>query len=163
LYTRSVIYTCIYVNSKIEVSHPAGTATTNTATRVHSKSLEVTISAITTNPLEAVRALAERHHAEMVLKGEPTVIAQPNVDARVRVWVNTTGNPGKASGGMGDVFGGVIAGLLAQELDAIQAARTGVDLHCLAGDLAALEFGYGLSASDVAENTPKAWLEIARN
>jgi ADP-dependent NAD(P)H-hydrate dehydratase / NAD(P)H-hydrate epimerase len=125
--------------------------------------LEVATSAITSDPLEAVRALAQRYHAVVVLKGGPTVIAQPSTDARVRVWVNTTGNPGMASGGMGDVLAGVIAGLLAQGLDAIQAARTGVYLHGLAGDLAALEFGYGLSASDVAEHIPKAWLEITRN
>jgi ADP-dependent NAD(P)H-hydrate dehydratase / NAD(P)H-hydrate epimerase len=124
--------------------------------------LEVETSAITKNPLKAVRALAQRYHAVVVLKGGPTVIAHTSVDARVRVWVNTTGNPGMASGGMGDVLGGVIAGLLAQGLDAIQAARTGVYLHGLAGDLAALEFGYGLSASDVAENIPEAWLEITR-
>jgi ADP-dependent NAD(P)H-hydrate dehydratase / NAD(P)H-hydrate epimerase len=125
--------------------------------------LGVETSAITRNPLEAVRALAQRYHAVVVLKGGPTVIAQPSVDARVRVWVNSTGNPGMASGGMGDVLGGIIAGLLAQGLDAMQAARTGVYLHGRAGDLAALEFGYGLSASDVAEHIPKAWLEITRN
>jgi ADP-dependent NAD(P)H-hydrate dehydratase / NAD(P)H-hydrate epimerase len=125
--------------------------------------LEVATSAITSNPLEAVRALAQRYHAMVVLKGGPTVIAQPSVDGAVCVWVNTTGNPGMASGGMGDVLGGVIAGLLAQGLDAMQAAKTGVYLHGMAGDLAALEFGYGLSASDVAENIPKAWLEILRN
>jgi ADP-dependent NAD(P)H-hydrate dehydratase / NAD(P)H-hydrate epimerase len=125
--------------------------------------LEVKTSDVTNNPLEAVRALAQRYHAVVVLKGGPTVIAQPSIDSRVRVWVNTTGNPGMASGGMGDVLGGVIAGLLAQGLDAIQAARTGAYLHGLAGDLATLEFGYGLSASDVAENIPKAWLEITRN
>jgi ADP-dependent NAD(P)H-hydrate dehydratase / NAD(P)H-hydrate epimerase len=124
--------------------------------------LEVTTSTITSDPLEAVRALAKRYHAVVVLKGGPTVIAQPNIDAEVHVWVNTTGNPGMASGGMGDVLGGVIAGLLAQGLDAVQAARTGVYLHGRAGDLAALEFGYGLSASDVAEHVPKAWLEITR-
>lgn len=125
--------------------------------------LEIETISITKNPLEAVRALAERYHAVVVLKGGPTVIAQPSLDARVRVWVNTTGNPGMASGGMGDVLGGVIGGLLAQGLDAMQAARTGIYLHGLAGDLAALEFGYGLSASDVAENIPKAWLEVTRN
>jgi ADP-dependent NAD(P)H-hydrate dehydratase / NAD(P)H-hydrate epimerase len=125
--------------------------------------LKVETSAITKNPLEAARALAQRYCAVVVLKGGPTVIAQPSVDARVRVWVNNTGNPGMASGGMGDVLGGVIAGLLAQGLDAMQAARTGVYLHGRAGDLAALEFGYGLSASDVAENIPSAWLEVTRD
>ena len=125
--------------------------------------LEVTTAVIIKNPLEAVRALAQRYRAVVVLKGGPTVIAQPSIDTLVRVWVNTTGNPGMASGGMGDVLGGVIAGLLAQGLDAMQAARTGVYLHGLAGDLAAFEFGYGLSATDVAENIPKAWLEVTRN
>jgi ADP-dependent NAD(P)H-hydrate dehydratase / NAD(P)H-hydrate epimerase len=119
---------------------------------------------ITHDPLVAARTLAERFHAVVVLKGGPTVIAHPqrSDQARVYLWVNTSGNPGMASAGMGDVLGGVIAGLLAQGLDAVQAARTGVYLHGRAGDLAALEYGFGLSASDVADAIPKAWLECLR-
>jgi ADP-dependent NAD(P)H-hydrate dehydratase / NAD(P)H-hydrate epimerase len=116
---------------------------------------------ITLNPLEAARTLAQRFQAVVVLKGGPTVVAYPqrSGDARVHLWVNTSGNPGMASAGMGDVLGGVIAGLIAQGLDAVRAARTGVYLHGRAGDLAALEHGYGLSASDVANAIPIAWLE----
>jgi Carbohydrate kinase len=110
---------------------------------------------------EAARSLAQRFQAVVVLKGGPTVVAHPQRSdvPRVHLWVNTSGNPGMASAGMGDVLGGVIAGLMAQGLDAVQAARTGVFLHGRAGDLAALEHGYGLSASDVANAIPKAWLE----
>ncbi len=116
---------------------------------------------ITLDPLEAARTLAQRFQAVVVLKGGPTVVAHPqrSDDARVHLWVNTSGNPGMASAGMGDVLGGVIAGLIAQGLDAVQAARTGVYLHGRAGDLAAFENGFGLSASDVANAIPKAWLE----
>jgi ADP-dependent NAD(P)H-hydrate dehydratase / NAD(P)H-hydrate epimerase len=123
--------------------------------------LGTSTKSITLNPLEAARTLAQRFQAVVVLKGGPTVIAYPQRfdDARVHLWVNTSGNPGMASAGMGDVLGGVIAGLIAQGLDAAQAARTGVYLHGRAGDLAALEYGYGLSASDVANAIPKAWLE----
>jgi ADP-dependent NAD(P)H-hydrate dehydratase / NAD(P)H-hydrate epimerase len=123
--------------------------------------LGVSTQSITFDPLAAARTLAQRFNAVVVLKGGPTVIAHPqrSDQARVHLWVNTSGNPGMASAGMGDVLGGVIAGLLAQGVDAVQAARTGVYLHGRAGDLAALEYGFGLSASDVADVVPKAWLE----
>ncbi|BCJ86856.1 NAD(P)H-hydrate dehydratase [Effusibacillus dendaii] len=73
----------------------------------------------------------------LVLKGAQTVIATPDGTA----FVNTTGNPGMATGGMGDVLAGLIAGLLAQGHEAKQAACLGVWLHGRAGDQAAEKIG----------------------
>ena len=124
--------------------------------------LGVEVKAITHDPLLAAHTLAERFHAVVVLKGGPSVVAHPERSGRVRVWVNTSGNPGMASGGMGDVLGGAIGALIGQGMDCAHAARAGVYLHGRAGDLAALKHGYGLSASDVANAIPRAWLETER-
>lgn len=92
------------------------------------------------------RALAERYAAVVVLKGAGTVI-QAGEGAP---WVAEVGNPGMASGGMGDVLTGVIAALLAQGLDPAAAARLGVYLHGAAADAAARAGGErGLLASDL--------------
>lgn len=93
----------------------------------------------------AARALAQKYRAVAVLKGAGSLIA----DAEGRVAVCPWGNPGMASGGMGDVLTGVIAGLLAQGLDAWQAACLGVGLHARAGDLAARAGERGLLATDL--------------
>lgn len=96
---------------------------------------------------------AKRYRVVVVLKGHQTLIA----DYEGTVAVNETGNPGMASGGCGDVLTGVIAGLLAQKLPLFDAARLGVYLHGLAGDLAAADVGpIGLIASDVAARIPQA-------
>ncbi|MGW8316062.1 MAG: NAD(P)H-hydrate dehydratase [Bacteroidales bacterium] len=78
------------------------------------------------------REFAEKHRVIVVLKGAHTGIAAPDG----RYWFNTTGNPGMATGGSGDVLTGLLAGLLAQGIDPLEAALAGVYLHGLAGDLA---------------------------
>ena len=93
----------------------------------------------------AARALGERYGAVVVLKGAGTLVAAP--DGRVEVCPQ--GNPGMASGGMGDVLTGVIAALRAQGLSAWDAARLGVSLHARAGDAAAAQGERGLIASDL--------------
>ena len=96
---------------------------------------------------------AKKYRVIVVLKGRSTVVA--SFDGSV--YVNNTGNPGMATGGAGDVLTGMIAGLLGQQLQAWDAARLGVYLHGLAGDLAAAERGeIGLLASDVADKIPLA-------
>ncbi|HKA54158.1 MAG TPA: NAD(P)H-hydrate dehydratase [Candidatus Binatia bacterium] len=101
--------------------------------------------------LALARAFATQHHCYLVLKGSHTVIAAPDGGA----WVNTTGNPGMASGGMGDVLTGILAGLLAQGYAAAEACALGVFLHGYAGDLAAGEKGEaGIVARDVIERLP---------
>lgn len=92
----------------------------------------------------AARALAARYGGTVVLKGAGTLIASGEA-----VFVVNTGNPGMGSGGMGDVLSGVIAGLLAQRLTPLDAARLGVWLHGRAGDLAAADGERGLLASDL--------------
>ena len=79
-----------------------------------------------------------------------------------RVFINTTGNPGMASGGTGDVLTGVVAALLAQGLDPFDAAQLGAYVHGLAGDLAAAEVGeVSLIAVDVLERLPRAFRKLA--
>jgi ADP-dependent NAD(P)H-hydrate dehydratase / NAD(P)H-hydrate epimerase len=99
------------------------------------------------------RQFAIQHGVILVLKGARTIIADPQGN----VAICPTGNPGMASAGMGDVLTGMITGLLAQGLSAWDAARTGVYLHGLAGDLAAATIGEpGLIAGDVITTIPHA-------
>ncbi|HWU75916.1 MAG TPA: NAD(P)H-hydrate dehydratase [Rhodanobacter sp.] len=93
----------------------------------------------------AVRELSRRYAAVVVLKGAGSLIAQPDGRLEVCPW----GNPGMASGGMGDLLTGIIAALLAQGCNAWQAACTGVGLHARAGDVAAEHGERGLLASDL--------------
>jgi NAD(P)H-hydrate epimerase len=88
----------------------------------------------------------------VVLKGHRTVVCTPN-----EAYVNTTGNPGMATGGMGDVLTGLIAALLAQGLNAYDGARLAVHCHGLAADMCAKRIGpVGYLARDVAETLPAA-------
>ncbi len=101
---------------------------------------------------------AKRHGAVVVLKGYHTVVT----DGR-RVVVNSTGNPGMATGGSGDVLTGVIASLIGQGLPPFEAARWGVYLHGVAGDAAARELGEsGLIASDILDKIPLAMQRVRR-
>jgi len=99
------------------------------------------------------RAFATEHRCYLVLKGARTVIATANG----KVFINPTGNPGMASGGMGDVLAGVLAALLGQGLSAEHAMKLGVYLHGFVGDRVAAEKGeIGLIASDIIEGLPAA-------
>jgi hydroxyethylthiazole kinase-like uncharacterized protein yjeF len=106
----------------------------------------------------ATRFAAE-WNAWVVLKGYQTVVAAPDG----RAWINSTGNPGMATGGTGDVLTGMLAGLIA-EFGATrweQALTFGVYLHGLAGDLAAEELGEEpLIAGDIIRFIPAAWRTI---
>jgi NAD(P)H-hydrate epimerase len=93
------------------------------------------------------RRFAGEHRCTLVLKGARSIIADPGG----RVWVNPTGNPGMASGGMGDVLSGVLGGLLAQGLTPAEAACLGVYLHGAVADRIAAGGAIGLLASDVAD------------
>lgn len=98
--------------------------------------------------LRAARALAERLHAVVVLKGVGTVVAAPDG----RAVVNPTGGPALATGGTGDVLGGIIGAFLAQKMPAFEAALAAVYLHGLAADVLSAEGAgpAGLTAGELA-------------
>lgn len=115
--------------------------------------LETTTAAVQQDRLGVASRVARELNVYVVLKGAGTVIAAPDG----ALAVNSTGNPGMATGGTGDVLTGIIAGLLAQRLSPWHAACAGVYLHGLAGDLAAASRGeMGLMARDVIEAIPSA-------
>jgi NAD(P)H-hydrate epimerase len=102
---------------------------------------------------ELAAEFARTHGVIVVLKGHGTIVT----DGR-RVYVNTTGNPGMATGGTGDVLSGLIAALLGQKLDGFAAAQLGVYLHGRAGDLARARIGeVSLIATDLLDFLPRAF------
>lgn len=93
----------------------------------------ITVAEVQADRLEVARTFARRTGVTLVLKGARTLVAHPDG----RVAVNTTGNPGMAKGGSGDLLTGLVAGLLAQyPAEAARAVEAAVYLHGLAGDLA---------------------------
>ena len=107
--------------------------------------LDCDVATVQNDRFAAARQLAERYAAVVVLKGAGSLIANPAGHVEVCPW----GNPGMASAGMGDVLTGVVAALLAQGLDAWDAARLGVALHSRAGDIAGADAPRGLVAGDL--------------
>ena len=102
---------------------------------------------------EQAVAFARRFGVVLVLKGARTVVT----DGR-RIYTNTTGNPGMATGGTGDVLTGLIAAIIAQKMNPFDAAVFGVWLHGRAGDLAANAFGeVSMTAADLLESIPAAF------
>lgn len=95
----------------------------------------------------AAKSIAAKYNVLAVLKGAGTVIAAPDG----RYWINTSGNPGMASGGMGDALSGMIAAFMAQGLNTLDAAKLGVFLHGAAADecIALGMAPHGLTASEV--------------
>jgi ADP-dependent NAD(P)H-hydrate dehydratase / NAD(P)H-hydrate epimerase len=99
--------------------------------------------------LEAQISFSKKKKCIIILKGAHTCITTPEG----KVWYNTTGNPGMATGGSGDVLTGLILGLVAQGYSASSASILGVYIHGSSGDLAANEKGeHGLIASDIIDN-----------
>jgi len=106
-----------------------------------------TVADVQRDRVGVAHSFAREHGVHVVLKGARTVIAAPNG----AVSINTTGNPGLAKGGSGDVLTGVVAAWLGQVRDVNAAVALAVHLHGLAGDLAAREMGEsGMLARDVA-------------
>lgn len=107
--------------------------------------------------LDAARKLADTADAVVALKGAGTLVSAPDRTP----CVNLTGNPGMACGGMGDVLGGLLAGILAQGCNPFDAACTAVYLHGIAGDDAAWHGSLaGLTAGDVINALPWAFGHI---
>ncbi len=110
--------------------------------------------------LERTRELAARQQIYIVIKGAYSAIVTPEGN----VYFNSTGNPGMATAGAGDVLTGVLVSLLAQGYVPEVAARLGVYLHGLAGDLAAENLSYeGLISSDLVEYLPKSFKTLRSN
>ncbi len=116
--------------------------------------------------LDGASDLASRTGAVIVLKGGPTVVvghseaghSAPGHSAagQLTAWVNTTGNPGMATAGSGDVLTGMITSLLGQGLSAWDAARLGVWIHGRAGDIAADQLGQpGMTAPAISAAIPQ--------
>ena len=102
---------------------------------------------------ELAAEFASKQNLVVVLKGQGTIVT----DGR-RVYQNTTGNPGMATGGTGDILTGVIAALIGQRLPPFEAAQLGVHLHGLAGDLARDQIGeVSLIATDLLDFLPPAF------
>ena len=111
------------------------------------------------NAIEAVRAIACDKGIVILLKGAYTAIIAPDGS----LYFNSTGNPGMATGGSGDVLTGIILSMLAQGYSSANAARIAAYVHGLAGDLAASEFGEtALVAGDIISFLPKAWLSVEK-
>ena len=108
--------------------------------------------------LERARGLAKSADVHIVLKGAFTAVIAPDGSCRF----NTTGNPGMATGGSGDVLTGVLLALLAQGYAPGDAAALGVCVHGHAGDLAAEELGQtALTAGDIVRHLPQAWQDMS--
>ncbi|MBK5203281.1 MAG: NAD(P)H-hydrate dehydratase, partial [Prolixibacteraceae bacterium] len=106
-----------------------------------------------------LRDFSSEYKVIVVLKGAYTSIAFPNGD----VWFNTTGNPGMATAGSGDVLTGLILGLLSQNISLKDAALLGVYLHGFAGDLAAKEIGQeSMISGDIIRYLGKSFLSIRK-
>ncbi len=100
------------------------------------------------NPIDAAKKFADTYPVTLVLKDAATVIAKKGE----LLYVNTSGNSGMATGGSGDVLAGMIGGLIAQGMEALEAARLGVYVHGRAGDAAAMNrSAYSMTATDILD------------
>lgn len=106
--------------------------------------------------LDAFRTLSEKYRSVIVLKGAGSLAGTPE-----NTFINTTGNPGMATGGSGDVLTGIIAALNGQGYTPADSAAIGVWIHGTAGDLAAEDLGeIGLISSDIAAYIPAAFKTV---
>lgn len=108
--------------------------------------------------IEKTKILSEAYDCIVTIKGANTITVY-----KQDIYINTTGNPGMATAGSGDVLSGVITGLVSQGYSSLVAAIFGVYLHGSAGDIALSGMGYqALMASDITENIGRAYLELFR-
>lgn len=106
--------------------------------------------------LAKAKAFVKENEVILVIKGSYTITVSSE-----NIYVNTSGNPGMATAGSGDVLTGVITGLVSQQYDSLTATVFGIYLHGRAGDLAAENLSYeGMLAGDIAANLGKAYMEL---
>ncbi|MGI6712124.1 MAG: NAD(P)H-hydrate dehydratase [Bacillota bacterium] len=114
--------------------------------------LGISIEKVQDNRVEIAQKTARAWNAIIVLKGAKTLVATPEGN----LYVNSTGNPGMATGGTGDVLAGMIGAFMAQGINPEEAAALGVFLHGLSGDsVASFKGQRGLAAGDLVDNLPK--------
>ena len=119
--------------------------------------LDVTVEQVQKHRQEIARCFADEYGVTLVLKGYHTLVSAPGRP----VLENTTGNPGMATGGSGDVLSGIIGALVAQGMDPYYAAMCGVHLHGAAGDRAAARLSqHGMLPSDLIEELPHLFLQF---
>ena len=114
-----------------------------------------TVADVQKDRLGVARKFAREHELIVVLKGHRTLVVRPDGEA----WVNTTGNPGMATGGTGDILTGMVAGMIAQNPEqALFAVLAAVHLHGLAGDVMRERVGeHSLVATDLLQGLPQAF------
>lgn len=113
-----------------------------------------------TGRIAAAEALSKRTGSVVLLKGADTVVTSENGGT----YINTTGNPGMATGGSGDVLTGVISAIAASGAKVIDAAKAGAFMHGLAGDIAAKMHGqWGMTSVDIEEALPAAFKTVVGN
>jgi hydroxyethylthiazole kinase-like uncharacterized protein yjeF len=114
-----------------------------------------TIAEVQKDRLGTARKFAREHEFIVVLKGHRTLVVGPDGET----WVNTTGNPGMATGGTGDILTGMVAGMMAQHsTNAFPAVLAAVHLHGLAGDVMRERMGeHSLVATDLLQGLPEAF------
>ena len=118
-----------------------------------------TVIEVNASRINTARAVSTENMVVVALKGARTLIAREDG----MVFINPTGNPGMASGGMGDVLAGICGALLAQGLSPEDAAVTGCYAHGLAADLMVKRTGMmGLVASDLMEGLGQVWVRWNR-
>jgi len=124
-----------------------------------SRLMGLDMKGIIADPITAAREASKASGKTILLKGAPTII----VDNHGSTWINSTGNEGMATAGMGDVLTGTITGLAAQGLDLSDAAVLGAYVHGLAGDIVSDERGiHGVVSGDVLESLSDAILDIVQ-
>jgi len=126
----------------------------------------LSIAALQRARVNVARTFAGEHQLILVLKGDRTIVAGPDGEA----WVNTTGNPGMATGGTGDILTGMVAGMVAQHPErAFEAVLCAVHLHGFAGDLAAGSYadtfsgdlgGHPIVATDLLKALPLCFPQL---
>lgn len=144
----------ILAANREKIKDPAGPRILTPHPGELARMIDSTSQDIQDNRLEAAReahsAFKNDKQVIIVLKGDGTVIASDNGYAMI----NTSGNPGMATGGMGDVLSGVIGSLICQGLNCLEAAAGGVFLHSTAADELHVDAGYGFTATEVADRIP---------
>ncbi|NMA86916.1 MAG: NAD(P)H-hydrate dehydratase [Tissierellia bacterium] len=114
--------------------------------------LNTSIDKIQQDRIEYSKNFSKEYDIILALKGYKTIVTNGE-----DLYINTTGNPGMATAGSGDVLTGIITSFIGQGLEPFKAAKLGVYIHGLAGDLVKIHKGeYGLIARDIVENIPKA-------